>query len=209
MVTTVGQGAPKVHDVDTRQFTPRKAAWRSGIASLVAWGTFAASCDEVSVFARACIGCLDMRGVVLLDSMVGANACRALGITHVLHTAPLLPPEAHNVSNLDPRVEMNRGIDDFNYRYFKTPALFAALRRLAGDAEWYVKADCDAFVDLVNLGHLLINYWTHTDATYIGKPIRLWKYRGQRLTFMQGGAWAVSARGGDVLARCVRLLIAT
>ena len=186
-----------------------------GVESNIAWGAYARSCHDIDTLSDACIGCRDRRtlsiavlddathsplgqehvhkhtscgGVTrtfLLSRLLGRRWSRASGnwTSEVAAAAPL-----RSVSNWD-----------------RMHAMMRQLVVSAPAADWLLKVDCDAFLNLRQLRATLLDkvqFSSTRPPDYYGRPIKVFTYKGERLTFFQGGAYVLSRRAALAVAAC-------
>lgn len=196
-----------------------------GAAALaIAWGVYGRNCAEVERFVHACVGCAapNTYGVALLDSG-GLCAC----VTAAASIASMLPL-THRASASLPLPE---DAADRRY-WPRTHALFQLLTTRVPSSRWYVKLDTDTFFNVRELraalfgsgggqplapamvGRRRMNSSAalgsggggslpgSATSDYLGKEMRLFAYKGQRLTYMQGGAYVLSRRAALAAAAC-------
>lgn len=183
-----------------------------------AWGVLAPNCASLRPFLRACAGCTVSVSVALLDESSDARGRRSRcpgSPSAIFSWVELLPSWVYSVSNFT----VNRSADaaawgwsavtapstgDFNIRFYKTRLLAELMLREAPRAQWLLKADLDAWVNLSRLRHVLSLHWQRPPAAeYMGRVVQTWSLRGTPFPFVQGGAIVFSRRAAQALARCV------
>ena len=192
-------------------------------AATIAWGVYAADCSAVDAFAGGCVGCADARthGVALIDRRTvrrdwstspasggrvrrhgtGRSArryatWRCRGADHTFLASRVLQPRTPGTP-----------VPASELRFWpKTQALFQLMLLAVPDADWFLKLDTDAFFNARQMRHQLLNNipWDQAHPPdYLGKPMRIFNYKGTNLTYMQGGAYILSARAARAVATCV------
>lgn len=155
----------------------------------IALGMYARHCADYAAWRHACIGCANLNTALMLDEPRNAS-CGSSAILRVRRTASLLSAEALQLRAQGTRVNWQ-----------KTAALFMLL--LEVPAQWYVKVDTDALLNAPSLAHVLRSA-RDAGHDYVGKPMRLFSFRGRRLTYMQGGTYALSRRAALAGCACAR-----
>jgi len=162
-----------------------KVQGRASSTSVVAWGTYAPTSQEVATFARSCVACERSCSAAVLDQLpvAGHAPCPT---TVIALMATVLPAGLRNLT-----IKIN---------FQKTRALFQLLTRVCPDAAWYVKADTDSFVHLRRLSASL--HSLPQSITYVGREMRLFSFKGRQLSYMQGGVYALSQRAARAVSMC-------
>ena len=154
----------------------------------IAWGVYARDCSEVKAVASACIGCQDRatHGLAIVDRFQLSREAklspeRCNGVQHTVLAAHVLPPARS--ANATPASDLRL--------WPKTQALFQLLLRHVPGAMFYLKLDTDTFLNVRRLREDLLSgiSWGETaPPDYLGKPLRIFRFHGTKLTHMQGGA---------------------
>ena len=159
----------------------------------VAWGVYSKSCAAVDAFVAACIGCapgLNTYSVALIDGQLPpAGGC----------ASTTLSVRAADELGADVQARANTSGDPFVNNWQKVQVIFRLMLSSFQGATWLVKCDTDVLFNVPQLrARLSSKEWPH----YVGKPLRLVKYHGQELIFMQGGAYALSRSAAAALLHC-------
>ena len=170
----------------------------------VVWGVYARTCTEVDQFTAACIGCSAPHtyGVALLDGpSSAANAknyvsWRCQGVDRTFFGDHVLPH--HPFGSKIPPSEA---------RYWpRTRALFQQMTLNVPNADYYLKLDCDTFLNMNILRTRLLAHvepGLHMPPDYVGKSMGgTFSFEGRNLMYMQGGAYALSRRAALAVANC-------
>ena len=178
--------------------------WSSWMRSAhVVWGVYARTCSEVDPFTAACIGCSAPHtyGVALLDGPSSANArnyasWRCQGVDRTFFRDHVLPH--HPFGSKIPPSEA---------RYWpRTRALFLQMTLNVPNADYYLKLDCDTFLNMDILRTRLLVHLEpglHKPPDYVGKSMGgTFSFKGRNLMYMQGGAYALSRRAALAVANC-------
>ena len=170
----------------------------------VVWGVYARTCTEVDQFTAACIGCSAPHtyGVALLDGpSSAANArnyasWRCQGVDHTFFGDHVLPHHPFS-SKISPN-----GTDFWT----RTHVLFQRMTLNVPNADYYLKLDCDTFLNMNILRTRLLAHvepGLHMPPDYVGKSMGgTFSFKGRNLMYMQGGAYALSRRAALAVANC-------
>jgi hypothetical protein len=179
--------------------------WRNEMArTIIAWGVYGRGCSEIEAFSKACIGCTERNtyGLALLDApkvdssaTASYSSWRCAGTTHTFLVEQVLVYRKPNSST---------PASDLRY-WPRTQALLKQLTTTIPHATFYVKLDTDTFLNVQRLRTALLSGLSFGDASapdYIGKPLRIFSFKGLNITHMQGGGYVLSRRAAVAAATC-------
>lgn len=158
----------------------------------LALGMYARHCREFAAWHRAFIPTGNVSVTLMLDEAATAD-CAAADATRL--TASRLDQATLKLRSSGVRVNWQ-----------KTRALFTLLVELQPTATWYVKVDTDTLLNGPSLARVLGRAGAAAEPPqYIGKPMRLFTFRGSRkFVYMQGGAYALSRAAAVAMGGCPR-----
>ena len=217
----LGRGAEVCRDesdhacvLDTASIS-RMRILRECTTKVITWGLYARNCEEVDAAAAACIGCggPSTPGVALIDDVgkgVGAvyDGWRCKRVEYTFQAAQLLPPEQRG------KWPPGNPPEPSDRRFWpRTKALFRLMIAATPNAALFVKIDADSLLNIERLRYIALcpdvsaspqpqPHQAATPPDYLGRSLKLFRFEGRELTYMQGGAYVLSHRAAMSLLTC-------